>query len=421
MRLAFWTLPSPGHMNPMTALARKLRERGHDIFFSGFPDCEPYVRHAGFEFHPVAARQFPAGYTDQWLAQLSKLHGIHGLRFTISKLLESLEGSLGETPAVLREARAEALIWDEVGRGAFLTAAELGVPFIHISNALPFLQYDSVPPGFTAWPHRTGALARLRNRAGYAAFAHFIRPATDALAQHSLRQGVPFNRKDRNAGLSQLAIISQLPAAFDFPNPELPPWFYYTGPFHDGLGRPTVDFPWHQLTGKPLIYASMGTIQNGAEHVFRTIAAACSSLDCQLVMSLGKNISPESIKPIPANCIAIPQAPQLDLLRRATLCITHAGMNTALEALTCGVPMVAIPVTNDQPGVAARIAYHGTGTVVPLRRLTPNRLRRAIHEVLAAPRYRDNALRLQAAIQSIDGLTQAAEIIETRLRSSPVR
>jgi len=226
---------------------------------------------------------------------------------------------------------------------------------------------------------------------------------------------VPFDRKDLNAGMSQLAIVSQLPAAFDFPNPELPPWFYHTGPFHDGLGRPTVDFPWHQLTDKPLVYASMGTIQNGAEQVFRTIATTCSTLDCQLVLSLGKNISPESIQPIPANCIALPHAPQLELLRRATLCITHAGMNTALESLSAGVPMVAIPVTNDQPGVAARIAFHRAGTVVPLRRLTPPRLRRAMREVLDNPSYRDNARRLQTAIRSTNGLARAADIIETRL------
>jgi MGT family glycosyltransferase len=404
-------------MNPMTALARKLRERGHDILFSGFPDCEPYIRHAGFEFLTVGAREFPLGFTDLWLAELSKMNGLAGLRFTIAKLLEGLEATLRESTAGLRQARVDALVWDEVGRGAFLVAAELDVPFIHICNALPFQPSNSVPPGFLPWRHRTGALARLRNRMGYAAFAYFMRPATDALSQHSLRRGVPFDRDDLTAGMSRLAIISQLPAAFDFPNPELPPWFYHTGPFHDGNGRPAVDFPWHQLTGRPLVYASMGTIQNGAEHVFWTIATACSTLDCQLVLSLGKNISPDTNAPFPANCVALSNVPQLDLLRRATLCITHAGMNTALECLAAGVPMVAIPVTNDQPGVATRIEYHGAGTVVPLRRLTAPRLRSAIQQVLNNPVYRDNAARLQTAIRSSDGLTRAADIIEKRLRS----
>jgi len=46
----------------------------------------------------------------------------------------------------------------------------------------------------------------------------------------------------------------------------------------------------------------------------------------------------------------------LELLKQTSVCITHAGLNTVLEALTQDVPQVAIPVTNDQPGVAARIA-----------------------------------------------------------------
>jgi zeaxanthin glucosyltransferase len=65
--------------------------------------------------------------------------------------------------------------------------------------------------------------------------------------------------------------------------------------------------------------------------------------------------------PVPSNVIVVDQAPQIELLKRATLCITHAGLNTALESLAYGVPMVAIPIGYDQFGVAARIAYHGVG------------------------------------------------------------
>lgn len=52
-------------------------------------------------------------------------------------------------------------------------------------------------------------------------------------------------------------------------------------------------------------------------------------------------------------------APQFAPLEKATLAITHAGLNTALEALARGVPMVAIPITNDQPGVAGRLEWLG--------------------------------------------------------------
>jgi zeaxanthin glucosyltransferase len=88
------------------------------------------------------------------------------------------------------------------------------------------------------------------------------------------------------------------------------------------------------------------------------------------VLSVGNNLRIEDLGPIPSNAIVVSKAPQIELLKRAALCITHAGINTALESLAQGVPMVAIPIGFDQPGVAARIAYHGAGEFVEVGDLT---------------------------------------------------
>lgn len=118
-----------------------------------------------------------------------------------------------------------------------------------------------------------------------------------------------------------------------------------------------ADFPWHQLNGKPLIYASLGTIQNQQLDLFARIAEACSHLDAQLVIALGGGSNPNALPSLPGHPLVVGFAPQLALLQRAALTITHAGLNTVLESLRCGVPMVAIPIANDQPGVAARVAW----------------------------------------------------------------
>lgn len=109
------------------------------------------------------------------------------------------------------------------------------------------------------------------------------------------------------------------------------------------------------MTGQPLIYASLGTLQNRLQYVFQYIAQACVGLDAQLIISLGGGISPESIPELPGSPLVVGYAPQLELLQKASLVITHAGLNTTIESLSHGVPMVAIPISLDQPGVAARI------------------------------------------------------------------
>jgi UDP:flavonoid glycosyltransferase YjiC (YdhE family) len=115
---------------------------------------------------------------------------------------------------------------------------------------------------------------------------------------------------------------------------------------------------------------------------------------------------------VPQNAIVVNHAPQLELLKKASVCITHAGFNTVLEALAQGVPQVAIPVTNDQPGVAARIAAHQTGVVASLEELTVSYLSTLVDEVLNNSMYRDNAGKFQQAIAKTNGLSRAASLLE---------
>jgi len=160
----------------------------------------------------------------------------------------------------------------------------------------------------------------------------------------------------------------------------------------------------------------MGTILNGRADVFRIIVAALAKhKDLQLVLSLGDQLDPKQIGPAPSNAIVVKRAPQLELLKQASVCITHAGLNTVLESLTQGVPQVAIPVTFDQPGVAARIADKKTGVVTSLDKLTADHLLTLLNEVINNPIYRDNARKLQTAIAKTNGLSVAADLVEDSL------
>jgi zeaxanthin glucosyltransferase len=160
----------------------------------------------------------------------------------------------------------------------------------------------------------------------------------------------------------------------------------------------------------------MGTILNGRADVFRTIIAALDkNKGLQLVLSIGDQIDPQQLGPAPKNAIIVKRAPQLELLKRASVCITHGGLNTVLESLAQGVPQVAIPVAYDQPGVAARIAHHRTGVVTSLDKLTADHLSTLLNGVLDIPAYRNNAQRLQRAIAEANGLPAAVDIIEQSL------
>jgi zeaxanthin glucosyltransferase len=262
-------------------------------------------------------------------------------------------------------------------------------------------------------------LSRSRNYLGRGLLARIGAPIRKMLNAQRVEWGLkPFSRTGDS--LSSIAQIAQMPQAFEFENAPRLEVLHYTGPWINPAQRPHVSFPWDRLDGRPLVYASLGTLQNGAESVFRTIAEACAGLPVQLVLSLGGGLEPEQLGKLPGDALLVPFAPQLELIKRSRVVITHAGINTVLESLVEGVPLVAVPMGNDQPGVAARAAARGVALVVPRVRLTPARLRRAIRAVLDDPRYRQRAQELGHIIQQIDGPALAAQIIEQSLQLSSV-
>lgn len=180
--------------------------------------------------------------------------------------------------------------------------------------------------------------AQLRNCVGYSLVNRLAQPVWQVISQYRQKWNLSAY-KHTNDIFSKVAIITRHISQFEFPR-QLPPHFHFRELFHNSIERQSVEFPFEKLNGKRLIYASMGTLQNRLDYVFRTIAEACADLDAQLVISLGGGLDPEAFPNLPGSPLVVKYAPQLELLQKASLNITHAGLNTALESLSYGVPMV---------------------------------------------------------------------------------
>jgi MGT family glycosyltransferase len=390
----------------MTALGRQLQARDHDVVFLYSSGT------AGLPFVPGPEKD----HILENIPEASKMQGDDSLEFGIRILLAQTETILKSLPAIVQAHGIDALVLDTVQFYAELGAIQLAMPYIHISNALHFDYTGYTPLSLYGWPHQTTPAALARNREGVAKFTRTLGRCNAGVRAYAESLRLKIDWEDPGSTLSPLASITQVPRAFDFESSHWPLQFHHTGPFHDGNGREKVDFPWERLTGEPLIYASMGTIRNGRPDVFRAIVAALAKhKDLQLVLSLGNQVDPKQIGQIPQNAIIVKRAPQLALLKQTSVCITHAGLNTVLEAVAQGVPQVAIPIAADQPGVAARIAEKQIGVVTSLEKLNPQHLSRLLNEVLNNSTYRDSARRLQEAIVKANGLSVATDLVEQSL------
>ncbi len=405
--------PGAGHLNPMSAVGYELRQRGHRVTMFGLPDVETYATAAQLDFYPIGADRYPLGSTKRSQEQLGKLDGIPALLYTIDLFRQGTATVLEDAAAASQEVSIEVLLIDQVLLEGSTIAEYLNLPFITVCNALLLNSEPTVPPTLLSWDYDPSWLGQLRNQIGTNLLKLAGMPVQLVVNQYREKWNLPPISSRQPLDIwSTRAIISQQAAFFEFPRQELPDYFHFVGPLVNNLARPEIPFPWDKLTDKPLIYASLGTIQNKILWVFIQIAYACLGLDVQLVISLGGATEPKELGYVPGSPIVVKASPQLALLERASLCITHAGMNTTLESLSYGVPMVAIPVTNDQPAVAARIAWTKTGEIVNLNNCTVDTLKTAITQVLSQPEYRQNALKLKAEIELAGGVKAAADIIE---------
>lgn len=350
MKLGFVSLPFTGHLNPMATLARKMRTRGHEVVLIGIPDIGPAIRSADLTFVPYCENEFPVGSLDKYLAPLSKLHGLAAVQNMNLHLTPDLaKAAFEHLPQLFKRIGVEALVIDTLHRFLELIPMSLNIPCVHIWNTLHIDGTGTTPACIYDWPHERTPEARARNLEGLKKLGAMASPTLALAKAYGEKAGLQIDWSNPVTAVPRLAVITQTPKAFDFPGIPWPSEFHYAGPFHETENHAPIPFPWEKLNGQPLIYASLGTLVNGLDQVYKTILEAVGNLpESQVVLSIGTNIDADSLEPIPPNTIVVRRAPQIELLKQAALCITHAGLNTTLESLTQGVPMgrSRLPSTN---------------------------------------------------------------------------
>jgi MGT family glycosyltransferase len=402
-----------GHLNPLITLSRELVARGHRVTFFHDAELEARICPHGLEFCAITTSR--KGSRERMDADRRKKpsSAIPLLLYRIRRTINDMERFLRETPDVLTRAGVDALIIDELALAGPTIAEMLRLPYFVISTSVPHNFGWSAPRSIA--PSKS-IFTRVENALLEISVVRMRGPVRRRLDNFRRQVGLGPTRKIRQV-FPELAHITQLPQCLDFPRLGLSPTFHYTGPFVNEAARLLMEFPWDQLDGRPVIYSSLGTTLKGESKIFYLIAEACNGLDVQLVISLGGRRDPEMFRDMPGSPLIVRDAPQLELLKRAAIVITHAGPNTVFETLMQGKPMIAIPKAFDQPAIAARLAWLGAAIVLQSGKSTAKDIRTALLLALSDPSFRNAALSIQAKILAARGLDRAAELIEQALES----
>ncbi|GGY93337.1 glycosyltransferase [Pseudoduganella plicata] len=404
------------HFNALAALALALIERGHRVTFVHRPDAAAFVTDSRIGFHAVGAASHPPGSLQAALRRAANPGGPLGLRRVIIDMADSTAMLCRELPAALASLHVDAVIADQMEAAGALAAEAAGLPFVSVACALPVNREPGLPLPVMPFPWGDDERALKMAEGSTRVYDWCMAPHRRVIESESRRLGIPV-RGMLHECLSPLAQISQTTVSFDFPRRRLPRHFHHVGPLrhatiHAQTALPLVD------PGRPFVFASLGTMQGGRFGLFRRIASACRQLDVQLLVAHCGGLTPrqaDDVRRAGATWICA-FAPQQAALARADAVVTHAGLNTVLDAIAARTPMLALPIAFDQPGAAARIVHAGVGLRASARFAGAGKLASHLRQLLDGAAFAPRLAALADDVINAGGAPRAADIVEAAVK-----
>jgi UDP:flavonoid glycosyltransferase YjiC (YdhE family) len=161
---------------------------------------------------------------------------------------------------------------------------------------------------------------------------------------------------------------------------------------------------------RPRVYATLGTRFNALE-TFRLLLDVFEDVDCDVVMTVGRDQSPHDLGPIPPNVTVAQYIPQAEILADCDAVVAHAGSGTVFAALAHGRPLVLLPQAADQFENAAACAALGVAETILPQDLALERVRDAVESVLDDSAYTNVARGVAAEIAAMPSAAMVADEI----------
>ncbi len=171
--------------------------------------------------------------------------------------------------------------------------------------------------------------------------------------------------------------------------------------------------------GTRLLYVSPGTVFGRSPRFFRAVGEAFEGRPWQVVIATGP-VDPARVSPMPANVKLTREVPQLRILQRCTVFLTHAGMNSALEGLSAGVPMALAPRSAEQRFIADQLVRLGVGVYAATGGHDPARFYADVTRLADDPVIRTATAAWRRRLADVDGARPAAALLMAEAtRESP--
>lgn len=381
--IMFFCIPAHGHVNPTIEVVRELVQRGHRVRYYSFPEFKGKIEDTGAEYVSCEAYLPPAPKDlDKKVGQdfASLIEMAVDTTINLEKIIEK----------EIKDFAPDCIISDSVCFWGKLFAKKYQIPFICSTTTMAFNKHmakfmkqkpSEVIRMFTGMPRIVKKIGLL-NEHGYAV-DNFV----------SIIQ----NDNDTNTIVYTSEKFQPMAETFSEK-------YIFIGPSVAKIDSEK------KTKKRPQIYISLGTVLNKNIKFYKHCISALKDMDCDVVISAGKDTDLSLLGEIPPSFHIQPYVNQLEVLTGTDVFLTHCGMNSVNESLYYGVPMVLFPQHSEENAVAIRTEQLGAG--FRLKKASENAIRRAVTEVLSDGRYKENAMKMREDFRQCKGASGAADFME---------
>jgi MGT family glycosyltransferase len=392
-KIVYFNIPSVGHVNPTIPVIKELVEAGQNVLCINTETHRKKIEDTGAIFISYPDSEGMEKYMENSIASGNLIANMYDL-IKLSYRLYFF------SVAIVKQEKPDIVINDSLASWGKIAAKAEKIP------ALCLITTFVVNSKTLNMPIRS-----LLDLAGkllfyfpqYCLFALFMKFKTNSFPVALTNAGMA-------TGMENIVFTS---SDFQPQSIKLGKHFHFVGPTF--LNRKETDtFDFSLVKSTPLIYISLGTlIRNPA--FFDRCFEAFANHEGTFILSIGKHFAKSDLTNIPANFIVETSFPQLEILKRADVFISHAGLNSTHESLVSGVPMLLIPQQMEQAIVAREVEKKGAGialqTAPPYGQVSAAQLLNALDTILNTPSYQPNAKKAGETLLQAGGVARTVSLI----------
>lgn len=378
MRALFASTRGAGHYFPLVPFMDALRRQGHEVMVAGSAELAPAVAADGFAFWEFGDP--PEEDVHAIWARVRRSDSYEmGEALVVGELFGRLRtaASLPRLMTAMEEWRPDVVLRDPSQYGSALAAEHHGIPHLRVGFGISAAEHYGLLLV-------EGALADVRRDAGL----------------------------DPDPGMERVRrspYLTCTPASLEDPAVPLQP---HTARFSDpAWNAPGAPLPeWWNGDDRPLVYVTFGSIAGGEERFRTAYGAACEAvadLPVRVLLTLGRELEPASLQPLPANVHVEPWVRQADVLAQAAAVVHHGGSGSTIGALAAAVPSVVVPMFADQPLNARAVERAGAGIAV--EPASAQDIEAAVTTLLADDAYTRAAARVAEEMRASPPVTTVGE------------